>query len=64
MTSKVIQGHKRRPFKLKLNFSFVLFVLLILIEETKAAENYERPRKHLPCTKTIFALDKDIIGKQ
>ena len=48
MTSNVIQGHKRRPFYLKIHY--LLFVLLI--EETDAAEQYER---------TKFGLYKDDI---
>ena len=49
MTSKVIQGHKRLPFYLKVHFCYWL------IEVTNAAEYYER-------TKSTFDLYKDDIG--
>ena len=62
MTSKVIQGHKRRPFFIE-NAPFLLFCSsYLLIEETNAADHFERPRRHLPCTMTTFTLYKDDIG--
>ena len=48
MTSKVIQGHKRQPFYLKIHFFFCYW----LIEETNAAEYNERKK---------FVLYKDDI---
>ena len=36
--------------------------LFELIEETKSAEHYERPRRQLHCTKTTITLYKDDIG--
>ena len=50
MASKVILGHKQWPFYLKINFFFCLCYWLI--EETNAAEHYER---------TKFDLFKDDI---
>ena len=42
MTSKVIQGDKQRSFYLKIHFFFCLCYWLV--EETNAAEHYERTK--------------------
>ena len=72
MTSKVNQGHKRRPFYLKIHFYFniffVLFVLLIdwrnkccwTLFKKKGNIRHEQ-RQHLFCTKNTFVLYKDDI---
>ena len=61
MTSKVIQGLKQLPFYLKINFFFC--ICYCMIEETNAAEHYERTKFNLYKDDICFNLNLCSYGQ-